>query len=69
MTEPIERLIMRRYEFRLTMQEQECPYREFTNVWPQLARSEHEARRKMISKCLKDGMWVVLLLSVEDLTK
>jgi len=60
---------MAKYEFCLTALDQHSPWREDTQVVSTNARSEHAARLRIVRRCLLKGRWVVLLISVEDLTR
>lgn len=69
MIELIEVMAMAKYEFCLTAQDQLSPWREDTQIVSVAARSEHAARLRIVRRCLLKGLWVVLLLSFDDLTK
>ena len=56
------------YEFCATLQNKHDPRCEITQVFQDFARTEHEARRRIIQKSLAAEFWVSLLISVEDLT-
>lgn len=59
---------MIKYEFCLTAKQQDNPWKEETQVVSKWAKDEHTARRSIIKHCLRAGLWVCLLISVEDLT-
>lgn len=56
------------HEFCLTTMEKDNPWTEKTTFMTWKTQHEHTARRKIIDVCLSAGMWVVFLISVEDLT-
>lgn len=56
------------YEFCATLQDKHNNTLEQTLPVQEFARNEHEARRRIVQNSLSAGFWVVLLLTVEDLT-
>ena len=59
--------VMQNYEFMLAAERQDNPGRCDVMFVTRLARCEHNARRELIARCLRNGYWVESLVSVEDI--
>jgi hypothetical protein len=60
--------VERLYEFCITTQKKGEDKVEVTDFYKTFSTSEHEARRKLIRRMLRQDLWVKMMVEVEDCT-